>query len=329
MAGFAAAVIAPFASVRTGPCSTGLSQHTGLSQLYGSQWQMSRGWLKPVGITLYRLIGEPVEMVMTSDEIEHREARPPSRRIADDLRAAIQAGDLAAGARLPSERELARQYSTARNTAREALGILQGEGLVIAQHGRGVFVRDRPPLMRLGADRYSRATRERTGVSPFRLEVMKQGRTPRAECRSITRVPPPADVAERLDLDEAAEVIRRENWYFADDEPVQVGVTYIPVSIAEGSPLATETQLGRGSIYARFEDLGHVIARIREEVSARMPTPEEARGLAIPPGVPVLEVLHTSLDTQRRPFEVTRFVLRADRNGLDYEMPIEDSGGVP
>ncbi len=292
--------------------------------MYEATRQMSRGWLKPVAITLHRLIGEPVEMVMTGNDVEHGDTRPPSRRIADDLRAGIQAGDLAPGARLPSERELARRYSTARNTAREAIGILQSEGLVIAQHGRGVFVQDRPPLMRLGADRYSRAAREQTGVSPFRIEVMKQGRTPRTECRSITRVLPPPDVAERLDLDEASEVVRRENWYFADDEPVQLGVTFIPASIAEGSPLAAEARLGRGSIYARFEDVGYSIARIREEVTARMPTPEEARGLVIPPGVPVLEVVHTSYDAERRPFEVTRFVLRADRNGLDYEMPIED-----
>ncbi len=44
----------------------------------------------------------------------------------------------------------------------------------------------------------------------------------------------------------------------------------------------------------------------------------------MPPGVPVIEVLHTSLDEQQRPFEVTRFVMRGDLNGLDYEMPIED-----
>ncbi len=258
---------------------------------------------------------------------QHPEAdrRLPSRRIADELRATIERGELQPGGRLPSERELAAQYGTARNTAREAISILQGEGLVVAQHGRGVFVRPRRPLMRLGANRYSRRLRAETGLSPFRIEVTKQGRTPKTECRSVTRERPPADVAERLGLDpEASEVIRRENWYFADDEPVQVGVTYIPVEVAGDSPLATEKTLGRGSIYARFEDLGYPVTRIREEISARMPTPDEVSGLAVPPGVPMIEVLHTSFDEERRPFEVTRFVLRGDLNGLDYEMPVED-----
>jgi GntR family transcriptional regulator len=251
--------------------------------------------------------------------------RLPSRRIADDLRSSIERGELAGGAKLPSERDLAARYGTARNTAREAIGILQREGLVVAQHGRGVFVRQRRPLMRLGTSRYSRRLRGETGLTPFRLEVTKQGRVPSTECRSVVQEGPPADVADRLGLDpQTALVVRRENWYFADDDPVQFGVTYIPLDIAGTSSLASAKVLGRGGVYALFEELGHPIARIREEVSARMPTAEEAIGLGMPPGVPVIEVLHTSFDEQHRPFEVTRFVMRGDLNGLDYDMPIED-----
>lgn len=136
---------------------------------------------------------------------------------------------------------------------------------------------------------------------------------------------PPPEVAERLDLDPAKKsVIRRENWYYADDDPVQVGYTYIPWPIAKGSVLTTSADMGKGSLYARFEERGHPIARVREEISSRMPTPEEERGLAIPPGVPVIDVLHTSIDDHGTPFEVTRFVMRADLSALDYNMPIED-----
>lgn len=104
----------------------------------------------------------------------------------------------------------------------------------------------------------------------------------------------------------------------------RIGVTYIPWQIARGTGLATSAQMGRGSLYARFEELGPPIARIREEVTARMPSPEEIDQLALPGGVPVIEVLHTSIDHQGRPFEVTRFTMRADLTGLDYTMPVED-----
>ena len=203
--------------------------------------------------------------------------------------------------------------------------LLADEGLVTAEHGRGVFVRTKRRLFRFGAGRYSRTTRAATKVSPFRAEVAAQGRTPSTECRSITQVPPPPDVAERLSLDPDTDtVVRRENWYFADDEPVQLGLTYAPWNEVADSAVGTSADLGPGSLYARFADLGHEIMRVREEVTARMPTPDETRGLAIPDGVPVLDVLHTGIDAEGRAFEVTNFIMRADLNALDYRMPVED-----
>lgn len=257
--------------------------------------------------------------------MEPVEGQLPSRRLAHELRTAITTGALSPGARLPSERTLAAEHGVARNTAREAIRLLADEGLVTVQHGRGVFVREKRRLMRFGAGRYSRTLREATGVSPFRAEAAKQGRTARTECRSITRVVPPPEVAERLDVDPDTEsVVRRENWYFADDEPVQLGITYAVWAEVAASAVGASADLGHGSLYARFADLGHEIARVREEVTARMPTPEEIRGLDIPDGVPVLDVLHTGIDDHGRPFEVTCFVMRADLNGLDYRMPVED-----
>lgn len=251
-------------------------------------------------------------------------AELPSRRIAQELRREIVAGELAPGKKLPSERQLAAQYGIARNTAREAVRILADEGLVTSEHGRGVFVREKPRVLRFGAERYSHHLRETTGLSPYRAEVAKQGRTARVDCVSIAREIPPAHVAERLGVSaETESVVRRENWYYADDDPVQVGNTYIPWTIAEGSVLATSADMGKGSLYARFAELGHSITRIREEVTARMPSPDETAGLRIPDGVPVLHVLHSSIDQRGDTFEVTTFVMRADLTGLDYTMPVE------
>lgn len=246
---------------------------------------------------------------------------PPSRRIAEALRQAIQAGELAPGAQLPSERELARQYGAARNTARQAIAILQAEGLVEAQHGRGAFVRVRAPLMRLGHDRYSRRHRE-TGMTPFRAEIERQGRQARVEVPEVATVAAPPEVAERLVLKVGEPILRRRNHYFADDQLVFVGRTYVPLGIAADSPLLGP-ELGPGGIYARLEDLGHVIARSQEYVTSRMPSAEETAEFGLPPGVPVVEVLHTSVDQDGRPFEVTHFVLPADRNALSYEVPVD------
>jgi GntR family transcriptional regulator len=248
-----------------------------------------------------------------------------SRQVAAALRLAIDTGELGPGDKLPSERELAATHHVARNTAREAVRQLADSGLVTAQHGRGVFVRVTPRLMRFGQSRYSKKLRDETGLSPFHVEVRAQGRVPNAYATSIARAVPPKGVAERLGVDpKTKSVVRRENWYFADAEPMQIGTTYIPWAIAKGSPLGRTDDLGPGDLYARFEDRGHTITYTREEVTARMPTPDEAQDLQIPDGVPVLVVLHTGLDQDREPFEVTEFVMRADYTGLDYTMAVDD-----
>src|SRR5215469_2029215 len=163
--------------------------------------------------------------------------QPPSRVIAEDLRNKIESGDLAPGAKLPSERELAEQYGTARNTAREAVRLLAEAGLVIAEHGRGSFVRPITPLIRLGNDRYSPKYRE-SGLSPFLLECAKQGKTGRFEVLSIDRVQPPAEVAERLNVSaKSKSVLRRENVFYADSDPVHRVTTYIPWAIAKDTGL--------------------------------------------------------------------------------------------
>jgi GntR family transcriptional regulator len=250
---------------------------------------------------------------------------PPSRTIANHLRAQITDGSYAPGAQLPSERLLAAEFRTARNTAREALSQLASEGLVNIEHGRGVFVRTPTPLIRLGAARYTSHLRAETGVSPFRAEAAAQGKQARVDVPSIKKVTAPADVAERLSLsDEEAKVVERTNHYFTDDQPVQIGITYIPWTIAGGTVLASKANTGPGSIYGRLAELGHTMTRVREEISARMPRPDEIAVLDVPAGVPVIELLHTGIDQDGQPFEVTRFVMRADRSGLDYQIDITE-----
>jgi GntR family transcriptional regulator len=239
------------------------------------------------------------------------------------LRQAIESGELAPGARLPSERDLSRRYGTARNTAREAVRILSESGLVSAEHGRGVFVRRESPLLRLGNDRYSHKYRE-SGLSPFLLECAKQGKSGRFEVLSIERAEPTNDVIRHL-LVPAGEqsILVRENIFYADADPVHRVTTYIPWEIAQGTGLLEPEIDHPYGIHGVLEDCGHTMTRQQESVSARMPKVEETHYLQLPPGVPVIDVLHTSIDQNGNPYELTRFVMRADLTGLFYDMAIE------
>jgi Transcriptional regulators len=249
--------------------------------------------------------------------------RPASERLADELRRAIESGELEAGAKLPSERELAELHGIARNTARQAIRLLAESGLVIAEHGRGVFVRPAIAVIRLGNDRYSPRYRD-TGLSPFLLECAKQGKAGRFEVLSVERVTPPADVATRLNLSpDTASALRRENVFWAGNDPVQRVTTWLPWALAEGTGLLRDEAGHPYGIHGVLEERGHTMARIHDDISARMPTPDEREHLQLSPGVPVLDVLHTSIDTDDEPYELTRFVMRADLSALRYDAPVE------
>jgi GntR family transcriptional regulator len=104
---------------------------------------------------------------------------------------------------------------------------------------------------------------------------------------------------------------------------VQRVTTWIPWAIAQDTGLLQAEIPHQYGIHGVLEERGHTMTRIADEVTARMPTPDERAHLRLPPGVPVLEVLHTSLDQDGVPYELTRFVMRADLSGLRYDAPVE------
>lgn len=79
------------------------------------------------------------------------EPRRLYRQIADQLRALIGKGKVAPGARLPAERDLARQLGVSRPSLREALIALEVEGLLEVRVGSGIYVR-RPGGQARGAE---------------------------------------------------------------------------------------------------------------------------------------------------------------------------------
>lgn len=80
------------------------------------------------------------------------EPRRLYRQIADQIRSLIRSGEFGPGARLPTERELARQLGVSRPSVREALIALEVEGLVEVRIGAGIFVRPQPQPAAAPAD---------------------------------------------------------------------------------------------------------------------------------------------------------------------------------
>jgi GntR family transcriptional regulator len=245
--------------------------------------------------------------------------RPVFQQIADRLRADIAAGRLSEGEQLPSERTLMETFGAARGTVRQAVATLREQGLIDTEHGRGAFVRRRPPIRRVAHDRFARANRDR-GKAAFLAEAEAEGVEPSVDSISVRTEVPPADVAEVLGVEQGRSVLVRRRRYLSDDEPVEVATSYLPLDLTEGTPIADENP-GPGGIYARLEESGHRLARFTEDVATRMPLPDELTALRMRPGTPIFTLRRVAYDEGGRAVEVCNTVMTGDRFVLSYELP--------
>ncbi len=256
---------------------------------------------------------------MLTESIDPASDRAVYKQIADHLRSAIATGRLKPRAQLPSEAQLMQHYGVARMTIRSAIRSLQDEGLITAEHGRGVYVRARPPVRRLASDRFAQRHRKE-GRAAFHVEAEHVGAAAIVDMLSVREETPPADIAERLGVSDDTLVVVRSRRYLLDGTPVETAISYVPADLARDTPITLQNP-GPGGIYARLEERGHTLERFTEDVSARMPTPDEARTLALAPGVPVFRLVRTAFDTDGRPVEVCDTIMSAEAYVLSYELP--------
>ncbi|TXS14997.1 GntR family transcriptional regulator [Streptomyces sp. adm13(2018)] len=204
----------------------------------------------------------------------------PSLRdtIADDLRTQITTGRLKAGSRLPSEPRLAADYKVSTPTLRNALALLQAEGLIEKIHGKGNFVRR--PLRRL---RYTGG--RLTPGADLHVTIRTTNLRARGDLIPLLKVPSRTPLTEFLCLTHQGE------------RPQSLARIYVPRDL-EPAELA----------WSRPDR-----AETREVVIARLPTPEEASTLSISTSLAVLAITRVSADLTGRVIEVARLLLPGDR----------------
>lgn len=245
----------------------------------------------------------------------------PYQRIVGELRTEILSGRRAPGSRMPSENELAAQYRTSRPTVRRAIALLSADGLLVAQQGRGTFVRPAPHVRILVTGTSFRRHRA-LGLPGFNAQALEQGQRPEQVITEVATVRALPEVALRLDIDEGAPVVVRRRRFLLEGQPVALCDSYYPAPLVSGTPIEQNAKI-RGGAYAVIEDpegpIRRRIARSVDELVARMPAPEETQALRLGPGTPVIRILRTVYDDADRPVEVQDSVVAADRREFRYE----------
>jgi GntR family transcriptional regulator len=223
---------------------------------------------------------------------------------------------------MPSENQLAAEYGTTRKTARSALAILRSEGLIVTGQGRRAVVRPRGQVgITVTGSNYRK--HRGLGLPGFNAQALEQGQRPRQEIREVARILAPSEVAARLDIDEGAQVVVRRLIFLLEGIPVALHDSYFPADLAAGTAIE-QPRLIKGGTHAVIEDsagpIRRHIARSVDEISGRMPTPDEARTLNMPPGVPVFRILRTVYDSDGQAVEVQDSVAAGDRHTFCFEV---------
>ena len=222
-----------------------------------------------------------------------------SRRhvIADDLRSQIINGRIKAGDRLPSEAHLANRYAVSTPTLRGALAVLQGEGLVEKIHGKGNFVRR--PFRRITYVGGHMPDAQTEPDATLRVSIRTTNLRAHGHLRALLRVPAGSPLTEFLCLSHEG------------GSPHSLARIYVPRDLAP-IDMPTESPWCR-EVEARLADLRPPLAEIRETVSSRLPTPEEAATLRISSTLAVLGITRVAADGTGRVVEAALLVLPGDR----------------
>jgi GntR family transcriptional regulator len=231
---------------------------------------------------------------------------PRYHRIAEALRERIRDGEWAAGAPLPNQRRLAREFGVTLMTLRQALELLERDDLITRRHGLGTFVA--APSIDYDILQWRR----------FAGDLSAQGEA--VSTRVLDARPTVADrrVSAAFGVAPRARVVMLERLRLVDAHPMSLQRSFLPARIGEEvltSDLA-ETPLSQ---VLEFK-LGVVITRAREAVSAVRLGRREARQLGCPSGVPAFESERVSFDASGRPIVFDRVFIPGDRFRITREL---------
>ncbi|EOT41144.1 MULTISPECIES: GntR family transcriptional regulator [Enterococcus] len=212
-------------------------------------------------------------------------------QIHDQIKAKIEKGGWQIGDRLPSERELATQFSVSRMTLRQAIQTLADEGILERKIGSGTYVARQ------------KVQEKMTGTTSFTEIMLSQGREPSSKVVSYFMTAPSSSEMEKLKLAPEEGILRMERIRFADGVPICFEVASIPEHLIKDYSKAEITT----SFYKTLEEKGGLkIGGANQTISAMLASEQIAEFLKIKRGDAILRMRQISYLEDGAPFEYVR-----------------------
>lgn len=226
------------------------------------------------------------------------------RQIAQHLRNDIEGGTLTSGTKLPTEPELAKRFGVNRHTVRRAVGVLQDDGLVSVEQGRGTFVRE-------WANNHSLSNRSKLARAP------EQDAADRGETLRLTHVAADTHVASALRLRPGDKVIQLDLVSVIDGKPISLSSHFIPAKRFKGFEKAFRQTHSVEDALKKCGVKG--LSHGRTKVSASLPSAAEAKVLRLPKGQPLVVAENVIVDLKGHPVDFTIARTAGGRSTMVFE----------
>ena len=220
-------------------------------------------------------------------------------QIAEGISSLLTSGVLPPGYVLPPERVLCEQFGISRMTLRQAMSLLDREGLIDSRRGMGTVVT------------HSRLRKQQQDLRSFSEEIRERGGHPESRLISMQLAIPDLSVREFFELREQQNVYTIQRLRLNDGEPLALELARIPERLCPG---LERFDLVKTSLYQILEkSYGLRLESCSEEISAEIPSSQYRKQLSLPRNTAVLVVNRKTYTDDGRAIEFTRSVFRGDR----------------
>jgi GntR family transcriptional regulator len=231
--------------------------------------------------------------------IDKNSAIPYYEQLAELLRCEISARQPQKGIySLPSENELAVRHGITRVTVRHALDVLEREGWIYREKGKGAFAVTR------------RVEQELTQLVSTTEAMRQRGWSLVTRVISLDKLPAPPHIARALELEPEVMVYALQRLRIVEDLPLSLQTVYLPTHMCPG---LEENDL-TSSLYRLLETrYGLRLWTGRETLRARGTTQSEAGLLQVHKGTPVMSAERYTYTSNDVAVEYLESVWRGDR----------------
>ena len=215
-------------------------------------------------------------------KIDKESPLPIYFQLEEGVKETIEKGELKPGDLIPSEREFSEQFEISRMTVRQAINNLVNNGYLVRKQGRGTFVAQQKIEQKL------------KGLTSFSEDMRSRGMVPSTKLLEFRQVAASKPVADKLMLAEGSMVYEMKRVRLADDTPMALETSYLPVELVAG----LDASIAQGSLYDYIENtLKLTIGHATQVLEASIAKGLECKILEIKEGTPVLLIKrYTNLD---------------------------------